>query len=115
MASDISTERAIESDEDLAKRFAALAAKWDEETRFTSKVGTMRKHPAYHEIVAMGERAIPLLLADLERHGGFAFMALAEITRANPVPEESAGKIDEIGAAWIAWGRAKGYRWEHVV
>jgi hypothetical protein len=58
MASDITTEHKAESDEGLAMRFAALAAKWDEETRFSSRIGTMRQHPAYREIVAMGERAI---------------------------------------------------------
>ncbi len=103
------------ADAELAERFAVLTATWKEETRFSSKMKTMAEHPAYREIVAMGEKAVPLILADLEKNGGFGFLALAEITGADPVPEDSAGKIGKIAAAWIAWGRAQGYRWESVV
>jgi hypothetical protein len=104
-----------ESVEDLAKRFVALAATWHEETRFSSKMGRAAEHPAYQEIIAMGEKAVPLILAELEKNGGHWFIALHQITGANPVPEESCGKVKEMAAAWIAWGRSKGYRWEHVV
>lgn len=97
--------------EDTAKRFAELTTKWKEETRFTSKIKTMRENSAYREIIAMSELAIPLLLADLEKNGGFGFLALGDITGANPVPKESAGKIDEMAAAWLVWGRTHGYRW----
>jgi hypothetical protein len=108
-------EPAAESPEDLAKRFARLRAEWKEGVRFSSKIKTTLEHPAFQEIVAMGEKAVPLLLADLEQNGGFAFLALSRITGANPVPKDSVGKIDEIGVAWLAWGRAKGYRWEDAV
>ena len=111
MASNVQTEPATESADDLAKRFAKLAATWKEETRFSSKAGRMAEHPAYREIVAMGERAVPLILADLEKESDHWFVALHRITGASPVPQESAGKVNEMAAAWIAWGRAQGYRW----
>jgi hypothetical protein len=97
--------------EDLAKRFAELTAIWKERTGFSSKIKTKIEHPAFREIVAMGEKAVPLILAHLEKNGGFIFLALEEITRADAVPPESNGKIKEMQAAWVAWGRAQGYRW----
>ena len=50
-------------------------------------------------------------LAELEKNGGFLFLALEEIKGDGPIPVESYGKIDEMQAAWIAWGREQGYRW----
>ncbi len=115
MATDITAEAATESADDLAKRFERLAATWREETSFISKMGRAAEHPAYQEIIAMGEKAVPLLLADLEKDPDHWFIALYRITGASPVPEEHAGKLREMAAAWIAWGRAHGYRWERAV
>ncbi len=106
-----SIEPVTESAEDLAKRFAELNATWKEETRHSSKMKTRMEHPAFREIVAMGDKVVPLILAELERNGGFGFLTLHEITGADPVPQEAVGKIGKIAAAWIAWGREQGYRW----
>jgi hypothetical protein len=115
MANDITTEPTAETDAEFAERFAELNARWKEETGHSSKIKTMREHFAFIAIVAMGPRAVPFLLANLERDDSFAFLALSQITQINQVPKESAGKIDEMAAAWLAWGHAQGYRWEHVV
>jgi hypothetical protein len=111
MASDITTQAAAESAEDLAKRFAELAARWRRDTLYSSRVKDMTDHPGYREIVAMGERAVPLILADLEKEADHWFVALYRITGLNPIPKEDAGKIKKMAAAWIAWGREQGYRW----
>lgn len=101
-----------ESAEDFAKRFAELNAKWKDKTRHSSKMKDMATHPAFREIVAMGERAVPLILADLEKNGGFGFLALQEITAADPpIPEGTTNSITRVKVAWIAWGREQGYRW----
>jgi hypothetical protein len=113
MATDITTE--TESAEELAKRFKLLVKTWKAATLFSSRAGKMAEHPAYREIVAMGDKAVPLILAEMEKNGGHWFIALSEITGANPIPEESCGKIREMEAAWFAWARAKGHRWEHAV
>jgi hypothetical protein len=105
------TEPATESAENLAKRFAELAARWKKETLYSSKAKTIAEHPAYCEIVAMGEKAVPLILADLEKEPDRWFMALRKITGASPVPKEDAGSVEKMAAAWIAWGRTRGYRW----
>lgn len=115
MATDITTEAATESADDLAKRFERLAATWREETRHLSRIDLAQKHPAFREVVAMGERAVPLILADMEKNGGQWFEALSAITAADPIPDEIAGDIEKMEAAWFAWARTKGYRWEHAV
>jgi hypothetical protein len=71
-------------DEELVKRFAELSVAWKEGTRFSSRMNGMAEHPDYQEIVAMGEKAVPLILADLEKNGGVGFLALKEITAADP-------------------------------
>ena len=114
MASDI-TEPATETDAAFARLLAELAARWHEETAHMSKMFRAAEHPAYQEIIAMGERAVPLLLAELESNGGHWFVALHRITGANPVPKEDAGRVQKMADAWIAWGRTQGYRWGHGV
>lgn len=116
------TEPTAESDDEFAQRFARLAATWEEATRFSSRMGRDAEHPAYQEIIAMGERAVPLILADLEKSGKHWFIALQRITGAEPpIPEGYRGNrevapgwvgydIKGMRAAWLAWGREKGYR-----
>ncbi len=123
----VRVELESESAEDLAKRFAALVATWREGTRHRSRMDQIAAHPAFREIVAMGERAVPLILAYLEKNGGFLFLALQEITGAEPpIPDGFRGNkvicdgwigydIKGTQAAWLAWGREKGYRWGHAV
>ena len=78
MANEAQTKPATESAEDLARRFAALTARWKHETLYSSKAKTIAAHPAYREVVAMGEKAVPLILADLEKEADHWFMALGE-------------------------------------
>jgi hypothetical protein len=95
--------------QELEERFRQLARIWKAETAHLSSAGRMARHPAYQEIVRLGEPAVPLLLAELRRDPDFWFAALRAITGENPVPPESAGKVKEMARAWIQWGRAKGY------
>jgi hypothetical protein len=105
-----------------------LAAKCAEDSRFSSKFKTTLQHPAFREIVAMGQRAVPLILARLEEGGsGFIWLALPEITGANPpIPEGFRGNkeiapgwmgwdIKGMEAAWLEWGRKQGYGYENAV
>jgi hypothetical protein len=68
-------------------------------------------HPAFREIVSLGEAVVPLMLADLERRPRLWVWALPEITRENPVPAADQGYIARMSDAWLRWGRAKGNRW----
>ena len=67
-------------------------------------------HPAYQEIIGMGERAVPLLLAELRREPDDWFWALHAITGANPVPAASRGNARTMAEAWLRWGAENGYK-----
>ncbi len=92
----------------LDARFRALVKQWKKDTETDSSITRMVRHPAYQEIIGMGEPVVPLLLDELEREPDFWFAALQKITGADPVPKECAGKIKEMAKAWIDWGRDKG-------
>ena len=77
----------------------------------SSSLTEMFSHPAYRQIIALGDPAVPLLLAELERDPDWWFAALKAITGADPVPAASRGKLSEMARAWLEWGRAQGYRW----
>jgi adenine-specific DNA-methyltransferase len=93
---------------DMEKVFRALVKRWKKDTEASSSILRMVKHPAYQEIMGMGEQVVPLLLAELKREPDFWFAALEKLTGANPAPKESAGKIKQIAKAWLDWGRQKG-------
>jgi hypothetical protein len=98
-----------QSPENLEAKFLALVQKWRMETGHLSSAARMAQHPAYQQIIGMGTAAVPLLLAQLQRHPDFWFAALRAITGEDPVPPRSAGKLKEMARAWLEWGRAKGY------
>jgi hypothetical protein len=67
------------------------------------------RHPAYQAIIALGRPAVPLLLRELAREPDHWFGALKAITGDDPVPPRSRGKLHEMTAAWLAWGKTHGY------
>ena len=90
------------------EKFRRLAATWKSETEATSSVTEMAMHPAYQQIIGMGEDAVPFILQELEHEIDHWFWALQAITGDNPVPAESRGKIGEMRHVWLRWGRRKG-------
>ena len=96
--------------EELQATFNELAEKWEKETGFISN-GSRFEHPAYKQIIDMGEQAVPLILRRMEQTGCHWFVALQLITGADPVPRELWGKIMEIEKIWLQWGREQGYQW----
>jgi hypothetical protein len=95
----------------LATEFASLVEEWKAACGPTSSVTRMANIPAYQKIIAMGEVAIPLLLAELEREPDHWFIALHAITGADPVPKESSGRLKEMTTAWLRWGKEHGFKW----
>jgi hypothetical protein len=94
----------------LFARFASQALVWRADTEFLSSPAEMANHPAYLEIVAMGEPAVPLILAELEARPDFWFEALRRITGADPVPPEARGDVRAMAEAWLEWGHSHGHR-----
>jgi hypothetical protein len=94
----------------VERRFRDLASEWAELTAYRSNLRSLRHHPVYHELTALGEAAIPLILVELERKPSVAwFGLLAEITGENPVPPDLAGHVAAMAGAWLDWGRSRGY------
>jgi hypothetical protein len=91
-------------------RFHQLAEQWRIETAHLSNIRKKALHPAYQEIIGMGEAAVPLILEEMKRNPGQWFWALHAITRADPIAEESRGKLREMTEAWLEWGRNHGYK-----
>ena len=89
-----------------AQLFAMLVATWKADTIFTSSTTAMSNHPAYRQIIDLGAPAVPLLLALLPDTPDHWFVALAEITGADPVPEHERGDVKKMAASWLSWGRA---------
>lgn len=97
--------------ETLEERFRRLAAEWEQATLYLSSMEQASKHPAYQEIISMGPDVVPLLLRDLERKHTHWFIALREITGAQPVPKDAAGNIPKMAQAWLTWAKDNGYSW----
>ncbi len=91
--------------------FADLVATWKQERGPHSSSVRLAEHPAYQRIIGMGPDVVPLLLRELEKEPDHWFRALQALTGADPVPAESRGKVREMAAAWLHWGREQGYQW----
>jgi len=87
----------------LNARFRELAKRWKDETLDMSSLSDIITHPAYLQIIAMGRKALPLLLDQLRNEPDHWFAALSAISNHNPVPPQQAGNLDQMTEAWLAW------------
>lgn len=92
-----------------AVRFSILKAEWEAGTALLSSITEIALHPAYQQIIGMGNVAIPLILAELERKPGHWFWALKAVTGEDPILPEQRGRIKEMTEAWLRWGHRQGY------
>ncbi|MBI3862759.1 MAG: hypothetical protein HY290_12790 [Planctomycetia bacterium] len=96
---------------DVGDTFRALVQEWKSRPSHSSCVEEMAMDMAYQQIIGLGMDAVPLLLAELNREPDHWFWALHAITRQDPVPVESCGRIREMTDAWLKWGKQQGYKW----
>ena len=94
---------------EIRKEFNRLVVEWKAGRRRGADVVQMTEHPAYRRIIGMGERAVPLILEELERQSDHWFPALHELTGTSPVPEESKGNVAKMRRAWLDWGKNEAY------
>jgi hypothetical protein len=86
-------------------RFEALNAEWFTETTFQPSVTRICMHPAFLDIVSMGETAVPFIVDSLRQRPSFLIEALRRII-GSPAETTSIGgngKVQEAAAAWIHW------------
>jgi hypothetical protein len=94
--------------------FQNLIAQWHQERGVTSSVTQMAMCKSYQRIIGMGDKAIPLIMRQLENEGGEPdhwFWALHAITAEDPVPQNARGDMSKMAAAWLDWGRRNGHAW----
>ena len=97
--------------EAIEEHFRRLERTWLAETAHLSSFPALVNHPAFREIIRLGEAVVPLMLRDLEERPRLWVWALPEITGVDPVPVGDGGKIAQMSEAWLRWGRAHGYQW----
>ncbi len=86
-------------------RFDALTSLWQLETAPLSSISQKAMHPAYQQIIGLGPEVVPYILTELQVHPGHWFWALRAITGENPIKAEQQGRVPEMAAAWVQWGR----------
>jgi hypothetical protein len=93
---------------DFDRRFHMLVREWKEGTRLFSSLHDMVSHPAYLQIIGMGQEAVPLLIDELRREPDHWFVALQAITATNPIPPSASGNVDAMARAWLNWAEKRG-------
>lgn len=93
----------------LEARFKNLVASWKSQSDFLSSMTDIVLLPPYQEIIGMGKAVLPLLLHELQTEPDYWFWALQAITGSNPVPPDANGDLSQMTAAWLRWGRERGY------
>jgi hypothetical protein len=99
-----------EKADEIATSFHRLAEEWNSETAPLSSIRLKKEHPAYRQLVAMEEPAIPLILADLARKPSQLFWVLRDITNVSPADPGVAKDFLDVIKAWIEWGWPRGTR-----
>jgi len=89
--------------------FQMLSRRWRRETKYSSLMSKAAGHPAYRRIISIGWPMVPFLLNDLKRQDPeHWFLALYEITGANPVLPAHRGDMRSVADDWLRWGRSRG-------
>src|SRR5438046_2199135 len=107
----MSTTTTSPTPEAVREQVTRLLAQWRAEAAFFSSSTERNAHPAYQEIISLGQAALPHLLRDLEQtYDGHLSKALAAITGARPVPPEARGRIRQVAEVWLRGARDNGLR-----
>lgn len=85
-------------------RFEGLAKTWRAETGSGSSMSTRVLHPAYQQIIGLGQEVVPILLEELRQRPTHWFHALQSITGEDPITTSHRGSIREMADDWIRWG-----------
>jgi hypothetical protein len=94
---------------ELQVKFTRLVTEWKSTRGHSSKLIELVMHPAYQQIIGMGNGVVSIILKEMKERPDHWDWALRAITGSDPVPREAWGKLKQIGEAWIAWGINEGY------
>lgn len=85
------------------EKFRDLSFTWQHDHRFTSDLEKIAMHPAYQEIIGMGEKALPYIIDSMQKKPHHWFAALKAITGVDPVDDDDMGNMFEMTNAWLNW------------
>jgi hypothetical protein len=105
------TEQSLRVMPNNEQRFQRLMNEWRAARGVASTVAKIAIHPAYQQIIGMGEGALPLIFRELEREPDHWFWALQAITGEDPVPLADQGRPRDMARAWLQWASQRNIKW----
>jgi hypothetical protein len=94
----------------IEDEFKMLAGKWRQQTGGDSSMSAIVSNINYLQVIALGKKAVPFILRELQREPAPWFVALQAVTGENPADDpQLAGDFPRIANAWLQWGRECGY------
>jgi hypothetical protein len=99
----------IIEEETIEQKFNRLTQKWKEDTAGVASPTKKILNLNYLTILTLREKAIPLILRELERESDDWFLLLKILTEQNPVKSEDVGSPKRVTEAWLRWGRENNY------
>ncbi|SRR6266545_3508993 len=94
---------------DIKTQFDVLAEELAADGAGVSNTRSLLSHPAYLGILALGERAIPLLLNRLESPGARPIWLTLLGSLTTFQPGAGTETIEEAAAHWVSWGKLHGH------
>jgi len=88
---------------ELASLFEHLAEQWRRDTALFSSLTDIVLHPSYQRIIGLGQKVVPLILAELDSEPDHWFWALVAITGKDVAA--GSDSVNEASRLWTAWGR----------
>lgn len=98
------TPEAQVSRQAMLAKFQQLKEQWENETVFASSTTQIVSHPAYLQIIEMGNAVVSSILEDLRREPKHWFHALQAITGATPTALRDVGNVKKMAEVWVQWG-----------
>lgn len=100
----------------FAKKYREAYGSWKRfiqrpEIRRSSRTEDYTNNQAYQNIVALGKRALPFLIADIEKGEFFLNDAMKRITKIDVTkvyPKEKIVGEQDVSKLWVKWWREKG-------
>jgi hypothetical protein len=91
------------SEEDYVGTFYKLLRKLARETAISSNPMVYVRHPAFAEIISLGDKVVPLIIASLQVKPSHIMLALPTLTGENVVTPDVQGRPAQIAAKWVEW------------
>lgn len=86
-------------------QFHFLYEKWKEERHLLSLMRDIQNTESYQKITSLGNQVLPFIFRSMEEKPDWWFLALKNITQANPVLPEHIGNLQAMTKDWLIWAK----------